>query len=83
MLQFNYNTDVNKNYKKNNNIRIVDSLVFEVIVHIGSLFPIQFSYELLILSYKHRLYLIHIVLILLRRKHFGILIPTPIIKDSR
>nr|DAJ90643.1 MAG TPA: hypothetical protein [Caudoviricetes sp.] len=30
-------------------------------VHINTLLFMQFSYELLVLSYKHRLYLIHIL----------------------
>ena len=35
-----------------------DSVVLEVVVHISTLPPMQFSYELLNISIKHRLYLI-------------------------
>ena len=35
-----------------------DSIVLEVVVHISTLPPMQFSYELLNISIKHRLYLI-------------------------
>lgn len=56
--------------------------VLEVVVHIGSLLPMQFSYELLYLSVKHRLYLIrwHYPL---RRNHFQPLGCTPLRRDSR
>ena len=49
------------------------------LVHIKSLHSIQFSYELLNISIKHRLYLIHMISLSLRRNHFGyacILLPS-------
>ena len=46
-------------------VRTVGSLLvvtLEVVVHVGSLLPMRFSYELLNVSIKHRLYLILAVL---------------------
>lgn len=40
------------------------------LVHMETLLSIQFSYELLIISNKHRLYLIHMIFLPLRRNHF-------------
>nr|DAL83671.1 MAG TPA: hypothetical protein [Caudoviricetes sp.]DAZ33233.1 MAG TPA: hypothetical protein [Caudoviricetes sp.] len=54
------------NICKNNKLL---TLLFKVVVHISSLLLMQFSYELLILSYKHRLYLI-LRLYPLRSTHF-------------
>ena len=56
--------------------------ILEVVVHIKSLLFMQFSYELLILSYKHRLYLIprHYTL---GSTHFGTLVPTSLKRNSR
>ena len=51
-------------------------------VHMDSLLSMQFSYELLILSYKHRLYL-HLQHYLLRATRFRELSPTPLERDSR
>ena len=56
--------------------------IFEVVVHIGSLIPMQFSYELLILSYKHRLYL-HPHHYVLGVTHFHTLVCTSLKRNSR
>ena len=40
------------------NRKFLTLIVFEVVVHIEALLSMQFSYELLMLSHKHRLYLI-------------------------
>nr|DAE25405.1 MAG TPA: hypothetical protein [Siphoviridae sp. ct6d71] len=54
----------------------------EIVVHISTLPLMQFSYELLNVSIKHRLYLIpqHC---LLRSTHFSTLVPTSLKRNSR
>lgn len=52
------------------------------LVHMDSLFSMQFADELLALSCKHRLYLLR-WLNPVRRNHFGPLDPTPLTRDSR
>jgi len=59
-----------------------DSVVLEVVVHISTLPPMQFSYELLNISIKHRLYLIP-QLCLFGSAHFHQLWCTSLRRNSR
>ena len=49
----------------------------------ASLPALLFSSRYLVLSYKHRLYLIHITFLWLRRKHFHTLVCTTLTRSSR
>ena len=55
---------------------VIILIALEVVVHIGLLLPIQFSYELLMFSHKHRLYL-HPRHYPLGATHFHTLVCTP------